>query len=280
MAGVLSAVGLGGKAPFVGPRMPRNQQWVDMQVEVARRQDSGILWMDQAFLNPLYLYKQWRTFNEVFPNKRVVVDTWLKCGGVGVVLFFFMLYLWTFLRPVEAGPMYLLWNGAISTFCGVGGFYALGVWLMFRQCYVKMLVMGRYNFINPGQCDDILICNVPRLALANRPDVFVGNNGRNGIRDVQSYVRLKTEFGVFVYDISSTMECYDLPKDEDGMQFGAASTRYDLYRMAEQLGTLVAAFHENPGKEAVAEFINNNMPWFVSGGAMLVGLFILLQLFD
>lgn len=280
MASVMSALRMGPSTPFVGPRMPRDQKWVEMQVEVARRKESGILWITQAFFHFFELFRQWNTFNEVYPDKKVTFDFWIRTVGLGAILFVGSVYLWFFTRPDGAGFMYPIWVILISSVTAVAGFYGLCVWLMFRQCYVKLLVMGRYNFINPGQCDDILMCYVPRLAFANRPDVFVGNNGRNGIRDKGSYVRLKTEFGMFVYDISHVMEVYDLPKDEDGMQFGAASTRYDLYRMAEQLGGLVAGFHDTQGREAVAEFITNNMPWFVSLAAFGVGLFIMLQLFD
>ena len=285
MAGYGPGAGSVAAAPpiYAPPASNRQDQaWVAQQVLQAQNDNSGILWMTQALYNPMELYRQWRTFSRVFHNR--TFDTWLKAIGAAVVTagVFIGLLLWIAGSadngdlPAETSIMLII----AGIMLGAMGGYWYWVKMVFPETYVKVMVMGRYNFVDASVCEDILIFHVQRLALANRPDVFVGNNGRNGIIDSQSYVRLKTTFGMFVSDICYPQQVYNLPKDDDGMQFAAATVRYDLYRMAETLGDLLAEFHTTAPHEAVAAFVSNNMPWFLSAGIFLVGVFILLQLFQ
>ena len=266
------------KAP-IGPRMAHDQVWVNMQIKLCKQDvRNAMTFPYQAFLNPLALYRQWTRYNTVLGLRHTqMLTTYLKALGVGSIAFvgLFVLFIMYGLEGVPRDQRFLSLIAMffLSLALGLGLSWVMWSMWAYAQCHIRTYIAENLDYSNPGDCLNISRVYLQRLAFLNRPDVFRGNDGANGVIHKNAIVRLQSNFGQLITEITDVSVYYDLPADEYGMKDAEASDIYNLYHLAASGGKACSTFND-PEQNKMNGFFTTNWPWFISGGMLLLSFYL------
>ena len=269
----------------IGPSMAHDHVWVSMQIELCKKDIKyAMTFPAQAFMHPIALYNQWNRFNTILNLRFTTMPTiCAKALGVGAIVFIglFILFIMYGLEDVPRDQRFL---SLILIFFGS---FALGLgisWVMwsmwaYAQCYIRAYIAENLDYANPGDCVNISRVYLPRVAFLNRPDVFRGNDGANGVLHKNAIIRLQSNFGQSITEITDISVYYDLPADEYGMRDAEASDIYNLYHLAASGGKSCSTFND-PEQTKMNGFFTTNWPWFISGGMLLLAFYLAFSSFN
>ena len=269
----------------IGPTLPKNQVWVDMQVRICKEDtNEAMLFPYQAYLHPIALHRQWKRFNYVLGLQYTSMPTmYAKALVIGaiVAIGLFVLFIFYGLEDVPRDQRFL----SIILIFIVCLLFGFGIsWLIwsrwaYNQCYIRTYVAENLDYSNPGDCINISRLYLPRMVFLNRPDVFRGNDGANGVLDKNAIIRLQSNFGQTITEITNVETYYDLPGDEYGMRDAEASDIYNLYHLAGTGGKMCSTFND-PEKNKMNGFFTTNWPWFIIGGMLLLAFYLAFATFN
>ena len=129
--------------------------------------------------------------------------SWVK--STGVVLLVIAGILTALILNDEFGIVPdLLFAAAFGALLG----YLSRVFLTYQEAFAKVYTVERRDFTDPSQVTGVSLVYLPRLGFANRPEVWRGNNGRNGIRDRDAFVVLQMGIDAVAFDPAVIDEPY------------------------------------------------------------------------
>ena len=148
---------------------------------------------------------------------------------------------------------------------GFAGFlaYVSRSYLGYKEAFVKVYTVERADFTDPGQVTGVSTVHLPRLAYYGRPDVWRGNDGKNGIRDSDAIVVLQTGYDVVTWlppssqtedkevwchvetskrlsDFRIPPDYYDLPADTYTVNGDSMKMRRAICRQLQRNGEMYA----------------------------------------
>ena len=93
----------------------------------------------------------------------------------------------------------LFWEDSLNYWIDGGGSMIIALlagiianyYLKYRSTFVKIYCIERADFTDISQVTGLVTIHLPRLVFFLRPDIWRGNNGKNGIRDGKAYVVLQ-----------------------------------------------------------------------------------------
>ena len=263
----------------IGPRMLHDQIWVNMQIELCKKNTRyAMMFPVQAFMHPIALYHQWNTYSTVLNLRFTTMPTtYFKALGVGSIVFIglFVLFIMYGLEDVPRDQRFLSLIVMFFVSLGLGLGLAWVMWSMwaYAQCHIRTYVAENLDYANPGDCLNISRVYLQRLAFLNRPEVFRGNDGANGVLHKHAIIRLQSNFGQPITEITDVSTYYDLPADGYGMRDAEASDIYNLYHLAASGGKSCSTFND-PEQGKMNGFFTTNWPWFISGGMILLSFYL------
>ena len=173
----------------------------------------------------------------------------------------------------------------------------IGINNQFREAHARIDVYEHRDFTDPSQVTGKLSAWVPRLAYYGRPDVWKGDNGRNGIANPASRIVVQTRDEVVwlqdeekeddegnkitvkggvqatrarkVTDFRVTQDYLDLPAQPFRVTGNASRARRALLRMIQRNGIAIEGFEK--GNQS---FIERNWEWFYCGACLVITLLL------
>ena len=162
----------------------------------------------------------------------------------------------------------------------------------YMDAFTKVCVFEQGDFTDSSHVTGILYTNLPRLFFLRRPEVWRGNNGKNGYMDGGAFVCLST--GGMDYEVlneddrSDEIDCRAIPgkmidafrtaedyidlKAERAAVWGEnVIARRNLCRLLDEGGAADAALD----KSAFGEWLGKNWPWLLAAGIFGLGFLIL-----
>ncbi len=179
--------------------------------------------------------------------------------------------------------------------------YAMGIWRGYREAFRKVYVVERADFTDPGFVTALVRVWLPALGFYKRPEVWRGDNGRNGIGNVNAFVVpgagqdvvhwreapergtpeweeymdrdvwCDVEPGPRVSDFRTPLDYFDLEPDVRTCDGISVKHRRAWCRDLQRSGQDFDAW-----RKGALGFLEGNLPWFYSGGCAVVGVFILM----
>ena len=204
---------------------------------------------------------------------------------------------------------FLWWNDEFGWFWDI--FFSLGfgfmlsivvgVWRGYREAFRKVYVVERADFTDVGYVTALVRVWLPALGFYKRPEVWRGDNGRNGIGNPNAFVALSAGQDVIIWHEMPEMDTPEweefLDKDvlcdvEPGPRVTEFRTPLDYFDLAPDVRTCdgISVKHrrawcrdlQRSGQDFEAwrkgalGFLEGNWPWFYAAGCAVVGVFILM----
>lgn len=204
---------------------------------------------------------------------------------------------------------FLWWNDEFGWFWDI--FFSLGfgfmlsivvgVWRGYREAFRKVYVVERADFTDVGFVTALVRVWLPALGFYKRPEVWRGDNGRNGIGNPNAFVALSAGQDVITWHEMPEMDTPEweefLDRDvwcdvEPGPRVTEFRTPLDYFDLAPDVRTCdgISVKHrrawcrdlQRSGQDFEAwrkgalGFLESNWPWFYAAGCAVVGVFILM----
>ena len=132
------------------------------------------------------------------------------------------------------------------------GFYLRLTRIMWEETYMDS-VTSQYRWsIRRPRTIRLVLCFLPKLGFAHRPEVMQGLNGRNGFRDRNVRAHLRLDFGRKVQSMRHLPDFFLLPADWTPQPLAYNVLRYSYQRLGGRGGPLLpnvpgAAVPAQPG---------------------------------
>ena len=197
--------------------------------------------------------------------------------------------------------MGLFWDIFFAVGFGVMLSVVVGVWRGYREAFRKVYVVERADFTDPGYVTGLVRIWLPALGFYKRPDVWRGDNGRNGIANGNAFVVLSAgqdiihwhdmperdtpeweeflqrdiwcdvEPGPKVTDFRTPTDYFDLPPDVRTCDGISVKHRRAWCRDLQRSGQDFDAW-----RKGAMGLLEGRLPWFYAAGCGVIGTFILM----
>ena len=178
-----------------------------------------------------------------------------------------------------------------------GGLIAVGVYVYgaFQEAFARVYGVERRDFTDPGYVTGLVATFLPRLGFYDRPEVWRGNDGRNGIRNQKSFVVLACGVdtvawnydeaapdwdaevwcavapGARITDLRVPTDYYDLPADTFTTDGIAMKHRRAWCRDLQRSGMAFGAW-----EKGVLSLLDGKWGYLVAGAIFTVALFLII----
>ena len=179
--------------------------------------------------------------------------------------------------------------------------YAMGIWRGYREAFRKVYVVERADFTDLGYVTALVRVWLPALGFYKRPEVWRGDNGRNGIGNSNAFVVLSAgqdvvhwhdmpdrgtaEWETFmdkdvwcdvvpgpkIAEFRTPMDYFPLEGDVRTCDGISVKHRRAWCRDLQRSGQDFDAWRKGP-----LGFLEGNWAWFYTAGCAVVGVFILM----
>ena len=164
-------------------------------------------------------------------------------------------------------------------------------WAGYQEVFRKVYAVERRDFTDPGYVTGVVRTFLPSLCYYNRPEVWRGDDGNNGIRNPKSFVVLAcgqdeitwhddpdpdsdvwcdVKPGPMIVNFRSPQDYYDLPPDTfttDGISMAhRRAWCRDLQRKGEAFGAW---------EKGAAGALDGKWGWIAGGAMLIAGVFII-----
>ena len=242
------------------------QEWVDAQVLAAcEDREPGLYSRRQAFNHPRVLYRRWQRLNKTMGVDNTL-DTWLTNGALGAAVAAVIIAAFYYLGRDRIGGEESGWLGvAVGLLVGGFLFYNRMIRDAFAETYVETMVSEYHSALaEEDDVTDAVVVYLQRLALYNRPEVFDGNQGRNGFKDKDAVVRLRLPYGKEMSDLRESEDYYWLPGDPSPLVLASAIMRYSLIRLVRYAGNLYRRHAVPRTQRHWSEMVKSSWQWIVT----------------
>ena len=164
-------------------------------------------------------------------------------------------------------------------------------WAGYQEVFRKVYAVERRDFTDPGYVTGVVRTFLPSLCYYNRPEVWRGDDGNNGIRNPKSFVVLAcgqdeitwhenfdpdsdvwcgVKPGPMIVNFRSPVDYYDLPPDTFTTDGISMAHRRAWCRDLQRKGEAFADWE----KEA-AGALDGKWGWIAGGAMLIAGVFII-----
>ena len=184
--------------------------------------------------------------------------------------------------------------------------------LQYQAAFVKLYNVERADFTDPGQVTGLCVANVPRLGFYYRPEVWRGNDGKNGLGDADAFLVVQTgydkvdwhkgieqeiasitsiadlesipwteevwcdvERSKLVPEFRTAADYYGLPADTFTVNGDSMKMRRAWCRQLQRNGEMYAKFEKGGWS-----WLEGNWGWFYCFGALALTAFFVVIAFD
>ena len=171
----------------------------------------------------------------------------------------------------------------------------------FPEAFAKAYAVERRDFTDPGYVTGLCRTYLPRLTMYNRPEVWRGNNGHNGIAHKDSFIVVATgldtvhwtydeanppalddplwdadewctvERGALIKDFRTPLDYYDLPQDTHMTDTISMKHRRAWCRELQRLGEAFEAW-----EKGALGLLDGKWVWLAGGGLFVAGLILII----
>ena len=169
----------------------------------------------------------------------------------------------------------------------------------YREAFARIVVHEHRDFTDPAQTTAKLSAWVPRLTYYDRPDVWKGQNDRNGVSNPASSIVVQTRDSVVwapdveekhedgnlvivrgetlverarkVTEIRETKDLLNLPAEKFAVTGAAARARRFLLRLVQRNGLSIESFEK--GEKGAIE---RNLEWIYCAGCLVLTFLLFL----
>ena len=166
----------------------------------------------------------------------------------------------------------------------------------YGEAFAKAYALERRDFTDPGYVTGLCRTYLPRLTMYERPEVWRGNNGHNGIRSKDSFIVVACGLdtirwtydennpdwdadqwcevtpGKRIQDFRTPADYYDLPADTFMTDAISMKHRRAWARDLQQSGQAYAAWAKGG-----MSIMDGKWVWLAGGALMAVGLFLVIM---